>query len=79
MNDNYYDQCEQFPPEEFESVFTFFVMLNHPNGRYIPMTYSHDDSVCFYLTEEEARTEAKKSMLGETYGYEIFEIGRGET
>jgi len=55
----------------------FFVMLYTQVGDYVEMTDDEGD-VAKYHTMEEARAAALNSVYGETFGYEIFEIGTGE-
>lgn len=55
----------------------FFVMLYHPEGKYLPLE-NEDDEMMFFITSEYAREAAESSLLGSEFGYEIFEIGTGE-
>ena len=57
----------------------FFVMLNHPNKNVhaVPLMAT-DDDLAFFETQEAAREVAESNMLGEAFGYEIFELGMGE-
>lgn len=58
----------------------FFVMLNHPScpGNYLPMGCGeHDFELARFATKDEAEKAAKESVLGENFGYEVFEIGCG--
>lgn len=54
----------------------FFVMLNHPSKNIpaVPMT-DEDGDVAFYKDRDVACTTAEESSLGETYGFEVFELG----
>ena len=54
----------------------FFVMLNHQNGGIVPMTDKEGDLVT-YDSEEDARQAANTTILGEAFGYEVFERGCG--
>ena len=55
----------------------FFVMLTTPDGGYTPMTIGDDNEMAKYDTEEEAKRAAISSLLGNHFGYEVFEIGLG--
>ena len=59
----------------------FFVMLNHPseNIEALIMTQGTYDEPAFFATQEDARKAAKNNTLGENFGYEIFELGTGES
>jgi hypothetical protein len=62
----------------------FFVMLYTQKGSYTPLmdcTSIANDTVEFakFKTKEEAREGALGSVLGEQFGYEIFEIGYGDS
>jgi len=57
----------------------FFVVLYTQNGGYTPLVSGEYGDIAKYQTEDEARTAAQNNMLGETFGFEIFEIGMGET
>ena len=56
----------------------FFVMLSTQSGGATPMT-GDDDEVAFYPTEDAARQDAAANPLGAHFGYEIFQLGTGET
>lgn len=58
--------------------FPFFVMLHHPNGGALPMVDDNED-VVFYDSKTHAISDAKANPLGGNYGFEIFEIGYGDT
>lgn len=56
----------------------FFVMLNTPNGTVTPLETEEDSlEVALFGTREAADAGAKSSVLGEHFGYEIFERGCG--
>lgn len=58
----------------------YFVMLNHPScsGNYTPMDCGENDfELARFATRGEAEEAARSSVLGGTFGYEIFEIGCG--
>ncbi|CAH7152218.1 hypothetical protein [Vibrio alginolyticus] len=60
----------------------FFVMLTTQNGGYTPLMLcadiASDEAVLAkFATEQEARDVAKRTVLGEAFGYEVFEIGCG--
>jgi len=58
----------------------YFVMLYTQNGSFTPLVdideFDNAD-IAKFETEDEARESAKSNMLGEAFGYEIFEIGLG--
>ena len=50
-------------------------MLRHPNGRCMPMIEyinGHEWTILFE-SEEEAEKTARENMLGESYGFEVYE------
>lgn len=55
----------------------FFVLLTHPNTKPVPLTNSIEDLV-YFESYEKAVNAAKSSILGEFYGYEVFQLGCGE-
>ncbi|UKA23351.1 hypothetical protein IHC92_20585 [Photobacterium damselae subsp. damselae] len=60
----------------------FFVMLTTQNGGYTPLMLCTDisiseDTLATFDTEPEAREAAENSVLGEMFGYEVFERGYG--
>jgi hypothetical protein len=62
----------------------FFVMLTTQKGGYTPLelcTSIADDTseLAKFETKEDARSGALESVLGEQFGYEVFEIGTGES
>ncbi|WP_026960563.1 hypothetical protein [Aliagarivorans taiwanensis] len=54
----------------------FFVMLQTQKGGITPMLYENEELATF-ATEEEAHAAAAESILGEAFGYEVFERGCG--
>tara|TARA_R110000823_G_scaffold196638_1_gene327965 strand:- start:185 stop:397 length:213 start_codon:yes stop_codon:yes gene_type:complete len=62
----------------------FFVMLTTQDGCYTPLELctsiaNNISDFATFETEEDAREGALSSVLGEKFGYEIFEIGMGES
>lgn len=57
----------------------FFVMLNMQDGGcgVTPLTEFNSDKLAMFNTEEAARKAAKSSVLGDAFGYEVFERGYG--
>jgi hypothetical protein len=69
-------------PEENKG--DFFVMLTTQKGGYTPLELSTsiaDDTseLAKFETKEDARKGALGSVLGENFGYEVFEVGTGES
>ena len=56
----------------------YFVMLTTMSGSYTPLMNSEGDDIARYKTMEEARTAANSSLLGNMYGWSIFDIADGE-
>jgi hypothetical protein len=52
----------------------YFVILNHPNGHYMPMVDINENLVMFD-SEMAAIVAGNKNMLG--FGFEVFELGGG--
>ncbi len=62
----------------------FFVMLYTQKGSYTPLMdctsiANSTSEFAKFNTKEEAREGALGSVLGEQFGYEIFEIGCGDS
>ncbi len=60
----------------------FFVMLHTQNGGITPLTLCTEDSptegvLATFDSEEDAREFAENSLLGDMFGYEVFERGCG--
>jgi len=55
----------------------FFVMLNTQGGGYTPLVDSDSDDIAKFKTAEAARECAGQNLLGEHFGFEVFEIGCG--
>jgi hypothetical protein len=55
----------------------YFVMLNTQNGRPTVMTDIKDE-VAYYVSKTEADKGAKRNLLGDYFGYEVFCLGKGE-
>ena len=58
----------------------FFVILNHPKCAPLIMTdtYSRGEDIAWFYTYESAKAAAQDNDLGNTFGYEIFQLGYGE-
>ncbi|WP_333879008.1 hypothetical protein [Methylobacter sp.] len=52
----------------------FFVMLFTQDGSYTPLEQADKEDIARFETEEEARTAAESSLLGDMFGYEVFNI-----
>lgn len=66
-----------------ENTGDFFVMLNTQKGGYTPLqlctSIAADTSeLAKYETKELAISGALGSVLGEAFGYEVFQLGCGE-
>ena len=55
----------------------YFVLLNHPTSRPMPML-DDKDNLAFFPSKKEAKKAARTTMLGDAYGYEVFCLGCGE-
>lgn len=55
----------------------FFVMVNTPDGGYTPLMDETGEEVAKYLTLNAAIEDAKHSVWGEMFGFEVFERGLG--
>ena len=55
----------------------FFVMLTTQKGSFTPMTESESEEIAKFEYEGDATIAASETVLGEQFGYEVFEIGRG--
>ena len=56
----------------------FFVMLNNQAAdRLVPLIQSNDE-LAMFATLREAMDAARKTPLGEVFGFEVFEAGQGE-
>lgn len=55
----------------------YFVMLNTQNGSCSPMTEDNGD-VAFYADIEDAVRDAEDNVLGNQFGFEVFQRGCGE-
>jgi len=67
-----------------ENTGDFFVMLNTQTGGYTPLMLCTDIAMdetvlAKFETKEQAKKGALDSVLGKTFGYEIFEMGCGES
>jgi hypothetical protein len=65
-----------------ENKGDFFVMLTTQNGGYTPLEFctsiaDNTSELAKFETKEGAQKGALGSVLGEQFGYEVFEIGRG--
>ena len=54
----------------------FFVMLNTMSGGILPMVGDNEQPV-LYKTEDDARADAEKNPLAQSFGFEIFRRGDG--
>lgn len=54
----------------------FFVMLTTQSGGCTPLM-TCDDEFATFETEDAARKAAESSLLGDAFGYEVFERGCG--
>ena len=60
----------------------FFVMLTTQSGSYTPLVLCSDienniEELAKFETKDAAIKGAEKTVLGENFGYEVFEIGCG--
>tara|TARA_B100000809_G_scaffold134362_1_gene132056 strand:- start:968 stop:1180 length:213 start_codon:yes stop_codon:yes gene_type:complete len=67
-----------------ENKGDFFVMLTTQQGGYTPLELctsiaNNTSELAKFKTKEDARKGALESVLGEQFGYEIFEVGTGES
>lgn len=51
----------------------FFVMLNVQDRVIKPMVCEDGDTVAIYDSREEAEHDAEENLLGNAYGFEVFE------
>lgn len=56
----------------------YFVMLYTPKGGYTPLMEG-DDEISKFETVEQAREGGQSSFLGEAVGFEVHEIGTGQS
>ena len=66
-----------------ENKGNFFVMLTTQSGGYTPLEFCTsiaDDTseLAKFKTKELAKEGALDSVLGEMFGYEVFQLGCGE-
>ena len=54
----------------------YFVILNHPNGHYMPMV-DDDENLAMFDSEISAIVAGNDHMLGSSFGFEVFELGGG--
>jgi hypothetical protein len=54
----------------------YFVILNHPNGHYMPMV-DDDGNLAMFCSETLAIVAGNENMLGSSFGFEVFELGGG--
>jgi len=67
-----------------ENKGDFFVMLTTQKGDFTPLMLCEDiatseSELAKFKTKKAARVGALSSVLGEKFGYEIFEIGTGDS
>lgn len=55
----------------------YFVMLTTQAGSFTPLMDSKYDTIAKFKTAEEAREAANNSVLGEMFGFVIFDIADG--
>lgn len=55
----------------------FFVILNTQCGGIAPMTDAETDELATYETKEAADDAARNCVLGDAFGFEVFERGCG--
>lgn len=55
----------------------YFVILNCPNGGISPMV-QEDGELATYDSYDDAAEAAEDNMLGNHFGYEVFQTGMGE-
>lgn len=55
----------------------FFVMLNTQHKGYTPLMNLDNDDIAKFKSKDDARKCANENLLGNNFGYEIFEIGCG--
>lgn len=57
----------------------YFVMLNHQNGKIMPLiSADSDDDIAMFETLEEANEACNRNLLGAAFGFEVFCRGCGE-
>lgn len=58
----------------------YFVMIAHPSNNVpaIPMTEDNDD-IAFFDDEDDARWAGENNSMAKAFGYEIFQLGTGES
>lgn len=54
----------------------YFVMLNCQKGGVAPLV-NDDEELCMFECVDEALSAGKNNILGECYGFEVFEVGLG--
>lgn len=59
----------------------FFVMLNHPSEDIpaLPLAGVDPDTVEFFASRDEAIEAGNNNLLGENFGFEVFELGTGDS
>ena len=55
----------------------YFVMLNHPNGGFVPLM-ENDEDMSTFETDQDARNGADGTCIGPIFGYEVFQMGTGD-
>ena len=56
----------------------FFVMLSHPKSAPLIMMGDSAGGIAYFETYELAKEAAQDNDLGIAFGFEVFELGRGE-
>lgn len=54
----------------------YFVLLHKGSWPPLPLV-DENENIAWFETEEEASNVASENPLGEAFGFEIFELGRG--
>lgn len=57
----------------------FFVMIYNQKGTHASPLIDERDEVVFFASTEEALEEMKDHIYAQAMGFEIFEMGTGET
>jgi hypothetical protein len=59
-----------------EEIGQFFVMLHIGENNYTPLM--HSDQIAKFDTVDDAMTAGEDNILGEVFGFEVFEMGTGD-
>lgn len=55
----------------------YFVILNHPNGKVLPLVENDENDIAMFDSEIQALSAGQNNDLGNYYGFEVFELGGG--